>query len=329
MNLNDISFPFHFCDGRFRVEGIFADGGGMGILFEAFDERCADNRVLIKTTRYDSGVRVRNLRYTDAEAVSYIQESRRILEWERKVLVRFRNDGMNNIPSATHWFQDRSLTLAPAYEGRMGRYSIPDEILESEPYLVMECIPGRLLESRMKESTFRETLEERLLVMARELLTMLIRMHREVELPGGARGYFLYQDLKPENIIVSADDYFTLIDFGGVTLRLGGKTTEPTAGCITTGYAAPEADGNEAYIDMRFDIYTLGATLWHAVTGEDPREMPAEFPVLDPARVRSAGMSEAFTRIVGTALMRDPEKRYPNAATMRKDVMQALRHIRA
>ncbi len=322
-------FPFHVADGRYRVEGVFADSGGMGILYEAFDERCADNRVLIKTTRYDSGDRARNLRYTAEEAIEYIAETRKILEWERKVLVRFRNDGLNNIPSANSWFLGRSLTLEPSYEGKMGRYELPDSLLDSEPFLVLEFIPGDILEKRVDKPSFRERLEENLLSLAREILTIFIRMHREVDLGNGARGQFLYQDLKPANILVSEEDYFTLIDFGGVTLRLGGKTTEPTAGCITMGYAAPEADGgNEAYIDPRFDLYTLGATLWHVVTRRDPRDMGAEFPVLDPTLVRQAGLSEEFTRIVGIATARDPSKRYPSAAAMRKDVIKRLRDLR-
>lgn len=322
-------FPFYVCDERYRVEGVFADSGGMGILFEAHDERCADNRVLIKTTRYDTGDRARNLRYTADEAIEYIQDSRKILEWERKVLVRFRNDGLNNIPSANHWFLGPSLTLERSYEGKMGSYELPSELLASEPFLVLEFIDGDILERRVDQPAFRDNLEENLLSLAREILTIFIRMHRDVDLGNGVKGQFLYQDLKPANILVSEEDYYTLIDFGGVTLRLGGKTTEPTAGCITTGYAAPEADGgNEAYIDARFDLYTLGATLWQVVTRTDPRDIGGEFPVLDPTLARRAGMSEEFTRILGIATARDPSKRYPSAAAMRKDVIDRLRDLR-
>lgn len=322
-----MSFPFVLAD-RYRVERVFADSGGMGILYLATDLRCADNQVLIKTTRYDAGARARNLRYTLKEAEDYIVKTRKILEWERKVLVRFRNEGLNNIPSANHWVVARSRTLQPSYEGRVGQYTLPDSLLNEEPFLVMELISGDILENRMKVDVFRRSLEENLLTLSREILTIFIRMHKEVDL-GGRKAVFLYQDLKPANIIVSGDDYFTLIDFGGTTLKLGDKTTEPTAGCITPGYSAPEAaGGREAYIDERFDIYTLGATMWHAITLRDPREM-GEFPNLDPGVARQAGLSEPFAAILHRALARNPDHRYPSAAAMRKDVMERLRQLRS
>ncbi len=296
----------------------------MGLLFEALDTRCAENKVLIKTTRYDAGPRARAMRYTVDEAVAHIEQSRRILEWEKKVLVRFRNEGLNNIPSANHFFYDRSLTLDPAYEGKFGQYNIPSKYLSNEPFLVMEYIEGEILEDAMKRPEFRARLDENLMGLARELLTIFIRMHREKDF-GPNTGYFIYQDLKPANILVSHHDYFTLIDFGGVTLRLGGKTTDPTAGCITPGYAAPEAEGREAYIDSRFDLYTLGATLWHAVTQKDPRDL-GEFPRLDPGQLK--GIRPETARVIVRALSSNPDARYPSAAEMRKDVIAALRAAR-
>lgn len=320
-----MSFP-SLCDGRFEIERVFADSGGMGILYLARDMRCAGNRVVVKATRYDSGPRGRNLRYTLDEAVAHIRRSRKILEWEKKVLVRFRNEGLNNVPSANHFFVDQSLTLERSYDGKFGTIVIPDELLATEPYLVMELLPGEILESRMAAPSFREKLEVHLLLIAREVLTIFIRLHRDVPV-GQGTGQFLYQDLKPANLIVSGDDYITLIDFGGVTLRLGEKTTDPTAGCITMGYAAPEAaNGREAFIDERFDVYTLGATLWHAATLVDPREL-GDFPVLDPAKLVGVGLGDETVRIIRRALARDPAQRYESAAAMRRDVMERLRTL--
>lgn len=321
-----MDFPQSLCDDRYRLDGVFADSGGMGILYDAVDTRCADNRVLIKTTRYDSGPRIRNFKYTASEATKFVQATRKILEWEKKVLVRFRNEGLNNLPSPNHYFLDRSLTLASSYEGKTGRYSLARELLAAEPYLVLEYIPGDVLEQRVNDIEFRSALEANLLTLCRELLTIFIRLHKEIDV-SGQPAYFLYQDLKPANILVSGDDYFTLIDFGGVTLRLGGKTTEPTAGCITAGYAAPEAaDGREAYIDARFDIYTLGATLWSVIVGRDPGEL-GEFPRLDPDMLRGKGLSDEFVAIVGRALHPDPDKRWQSAAEMRKAVLSRLRDL--
>jgi hypothetical protein len=51
-------------NGRYRLERVFADSGGMGLLYSARDTFCADNRVLLTTPRYDTGPRARNFRYT-------------------------------------------------------------------------------------------------------------------------------------------------------------------------------------------------------------------------------------------------------------------------
>lgn len=326
-NQTTLRFPFELNQGRYLVERVFADGGGMGVLFAAKDRRCADNQVLIKATRYDGGRHARQFRYTAQEATKHILATRKILEWEKKVLVRFRDEGLNNVPNPNNFFYDRSLLLEAEHEGKTGRYRLPQEVLSQEPYLVMEYIHSKPLEKLMADPQWRQQLEVRLLTMCREILTIFIKMHKTIDLQGKS-AQFLYQDLKPANILVSAEDYFTLIDFGGTTLRLGERTTEPTAGCITTGYAAPEAShGRESQIDARFDIYTLGATLWHAVTLEDPRELGTEFPKLDPQRMQGRGVSPEFVQLAARALAPDPAQRYASAAAMRKDVMERLRQL--
>lgn len=317
--------PKTLADGRYALDAIFADSGGMGVVYDARDTRCADNRVLIKTTRYDGGTNARHFIYDASEAQKHIAKLRAILEWEKKILVRFKKEGLNNIPSIHHFFRDRSLLLQPQYEGKRGMYPLPDEVLYTEPYLVMERIPGTTLEHRMREDGFKARAEVFLLHLAKEILTIFIRLHRKFDL-GGRKAYFIYQDLKPANILVSAADYFTLIDMGGVTMRLGDKTTDPTAGMLTYGYAAPEGEAEGGvHIDHRFDIYTLGATLYHAFTGIDPRDLPGEFPRLDPKPLRALGLNDRTLHIVTRALERDPERRYGIAAEMRKDVVAALR----
>ncbi len=319
------TLPLQLARGRYHVERLFADGGGMGVIYEARDTRCAGNRVLLKTTRYDGGQHARHFRYTQQEAVNHILTTRKIIEWEKKILVRFRDEGLNNIPNPNNFFYDRSLTLATQYQGKQGDFSLPQEILTQEPYLVMERIQGDVLEHVMRSPQWRSNMEVHLLKMMRELLTILIKIHKKFEL-NGQPAQFIYQDLKPANILVSGEDYFTLIDFGAVTLKLGGRTTEPTAGCITMGYAAPEAQhGQEMHIDPRFDLYTLGATVWHVITGKDPREMGSEFPVLDPSELLQHGLSRGFVGIIAKALAKDPAQRYPVAAAMRKAVMDEIR----
>lgn len=312
---------------RYRVRKVFADSGGMGVIYDAIDLKCAANPVLIKTTRYDGGANARHFLYTADEAVRHIEKLRKIIAWEKKILVRFKNESIGNIPSPNDYFIDRSLLLQPRYDGRQRSFELPREVLDAEPYLVMERIHGRPLHEALDEGSFREHLETRLLRVAREVLTIFIRLHKSVAI-GSGQGQFIYQDLKPANILLSEGDYVTLIDMGAVTLRLGGRTTEPTAGCITAGYAAPEAAGDGAStIDTRFDLYTLGVTLWQCFTGRDPQALGSEFPELPLAPLRQAGVSRPTFELVARALERDPARRFQSAAEMRKAVLEAARQL--
>lgn len=313
---------------RYEIEDVFADSGGMGVLYAARDLKCKGNRVLIKTTRYDGGVNARHFRYTAKDAVSHIEKLRKIIAWEKKILVRFKNTDIANIPSVNDYFLGESMLLQTRYEGRMGEFALPPEVLEQEPYLVMEKISGRPLNKLLRDSAFRrDRLELKTLRMAKEILTIFIKIHKATRF-GGQQGYFIYQDLKPANILVSPGDYFTLIDMGAVTLHLGGRTTEPTAGCITAGYAAPEAaNGREARIDKRFDLYTLGVTMWEVLTGQDPQDIGGEFPELSLAPLREQGLHASTLKILHRALERDPDQRFRNAAEMRKAVIGALSEV--
>jgi serine/threonine protein kinase len=310
--------------GRYEVGRVFADSGGMGILYLARDARTRGNEVLVKAVRYDGSEGAKNFRYTAAEAVAHVERLRKILEWEKKILIRMKGERLNNIPNLNDFFHDESLTLERSYRGKLGEYALPPDLLRREPYLVLEKIDGRTLESMVGTPELRARAEEICLKVAKEMCTILLRLHRPFELQGKT-ACFLYQDMKPGNILVGGDDCLTLIDFGGVTLRLGDRTTEPTAGVLTAGYAAPEGEGEGATrIDARYDLYTLGATLWHCLTGIDPRTLGGISPVLDPRALDRIPLSPRTRALVARALERDPARRFPSAAEMRKEVLACL-----
>ena len=67
-------------DGRYQIASVFADSGGMGVIYDAIDTRCANNRVLIKCTRYDGGTNTRHFVYDEAEAVKHVGELHQCLD---------------------------------------------------------------------------------------------------------------------------------------------------------------------------------------------------------------------------------------------------------
>src|SRR5207249_3089059 len=120
--------------------------------------------------------------------------------------------------------------------------------------------------------------EVTVLKLGRELATILSRLH---EPSGDLNRYFIYQDLKPSNVIVSHSGFFTLVDFGGLTLVMNDQDGAPcsmfkeygTPGTGTWGFKAPEMNperGELRRLDQRVDVYALGATLFYLLTGLDP-----------------------------------------------------------
>ena len=88
----------------------------------------------------------------------------------------------------------------------------------------------------------------------------------------------IFRDLKPANIMLTADGHIFLIDFGIARHFKPGQVKDTTA-LGSTGYAAPEQYGR-AQTTPRADIYSLGATLHQMLSGDDPAESPFHFAPL-------------------------------------------------
>jgi F-box protein 11 len=79
----------------------------------------------------------------------------------------------------------------------------------------------------------------------------------------------LHRDIKPENVIVTDEGRVVLVDFGTAREFAAGKTKQMTA-MLTPGYAPLEQYGQQARFGPFTDIYALGATLYHLLTGQVP-----------------------------------------------------------
>ena len=100
----------------------------------------------------------------------------------------------------------------------------------------------------------------------------------------------IYRDMKPSNVMIKPEGGVKLIDFG-TAKEYEIENNADTTALGTRGYAAPEQFGDSKgrgiyNTDARTDIYNLGATLYHIVTGKNPCEPPYEGDQADP-RVES------------------------------------------
>lgn len=178
-------------------------------------------------------------------------------------------------------------------------------------YIVMEYINGKDLE------TILNTVEEQLpidmvLDWAIELCDVLSYLH-ENQPP------VIFRDMKPGNIMIDNRGRLRLIDFGiARTFQVGEKGTM----IGTEGYSAPEQYKGEA--NPLSDIYGLGATLHHLLTGQDPRLEPP-FTFADrPIRQANPEVSSALETVIMRALAFEGTQRFSSAAEM-KAALEAIK----
>ena len=188
--------------------------------------------------------------------------------------------------------------------------SIIDVIDTDESFIIiMDYIHGNSLNKALDE--YGAQPQENVIIWAKQLCDVLNYLHTRTPA-------IIYRDMKPANIMLKPDGNVTLIDFG--TAREYKEKNLADTTCLgTVGYAAPEQFGGMGQTDARTDIYCLGATLYHLVTGMNPCEPPYE---IKPIRDINPGLSAGLEKIILKCCQRDPNDRYQSAA----ELMFALEH---
>ncbi len=180
-------------------------------------------------------------------------------------------------------------------------------------YIVMEYIRGKTLE-KILDARRGKPVDERLslswaLQICRAVHFLSVQKPRPV----------VFRDLKPSNIMVDRIGRVKLIDFG-IARFFKEDQSEDTYVYGTPGYAAPEQYGT-GQTDVRSDIFSLGATLYHCLTGRSPAENPLLFP--DPRRINPK-LSRATAGIIMRAIAPDMNKRFQSAAEMKAAIQKVV-----
>lgn len=187
------------------------------------------------------------------------------------------------------------------------------DIIETEEtfLMVMDYIEGQSLECMVREYGAQN--QEDVVAWVKQLCDVLSYLHSR-------KPPIIYRDMKPSNIMLKPDGQVMLIDFG--TAREMKESSGGDTNCLgTRGYAAPEQYGGHGQTDIRTDIYGLGATLYHLLTGRSPEEPPYEmFPIRHWKPELSSGLEE----IVEKCTRKNPQERYQNCG----ELFYALEHYR-
>ena len=175
--------------------------------------------------------------------------------------------------------------------------------------IVMDYIEGRHLESVVKE--YGAQSQEDVIEWAKQLCDVLSYLHSR-------KPPIIYRDMKPSNVMLKPDGKVMLIDFG--TAREFKENSVADTTCLgTQGYAAPEQYGGHGQTDTRTDIYCLGATLYHLLTGHNPSEPPYE---MYPIRYWNPELSSGLEEIILKCTQKNPDDRYQNCG----ELLYALEH---
>ncbi|MBQ8646523.1 MAG: serine/threonine protein kinase [Oscillospiraceae bacterium] len=189
------------------------------------------------------------------------------------------------------------------------------DVLDSEDsfLIVMDFIEGQSLQKVLEKNEGRPVEKERVLEWAKQLCDVLGYLHSR-ERP------IIYRDMKPANVMLQPDESIMLIDFG-TAREFKSRSVADTTCLGTRGYAAPEQYGGMGQTDARTDIYCLGATLYHLLTGQSPAEYPYVMYPLGKVIPEYAG--SGLEKVVQKCTQPNPDDRYQSCA----ELLYALDHV--
>lgn len=188
-------------------------------------------------------------------------------------------------------------------------------------YMVMEFIDGLDLKKSMQSGRLGKSIAVAVDIVIK-LADALAYAH--------SRGV-IHRDVKPENVMLTADGTPILMDFGIARLLTGTRLTQTGSGMGTPAYMAPEQATGAESVGPPADIYALTIVLFELLTGQVPFSADTPIAVMmkaisDPLpmpRHLRADLSEELQSVVLKGSAKRPEDRYQNAADMR-DELRAL-----
>jgi serine/threonine protein kinase len=173
-------------------------------------------------------------------------------------------------------------------------------------YLVMDYIEGEDLRQRM----------ERVGVLPEEEVCLIgAAVCDALSYLGSRKPPIIHRDIKPGNVKITPQGQIYLVDFGLAKTLIGSQATTTGARAMTPGYSPPEQYGT-ARTDQRSDVFSLGATLYAALTGATPEDALAramDQAELTPVRKYNPRVSRRMAGVIEKALEVRPDGRYQTA----------------
>lgn len=194
--------------------------------------------------------------------------------------------------------------------------------LDGEHFFSMRYIEGQSLNDLLKDGSIDGR-------RAAAYLEPVARAVHEAHQHG-----ILHRDIKPQNILIDAKtDRALVVDFGLAKLAEGAEQmTEAGDVMGTPPYMPPEQAVDSSQVTAKSDVYALGATLYHAVTGRPPFQatsvletirMVADLPPLSPRQI-DPRIDRDLETICLKCLEKNPSRRYPSAESLADELRRYL-----
>ena len=232
-------------------------------------------------------------------------------------------------------FQEEAQLLARLTHPNLPRVTDYFTIPGSGEYLVMDYVEGEDLETLLETrnsgqatssnpnnpATFQQN--STLVIQA---LPWMIQVCEALNYLHGQNPPVIHRDIKPANIKITPEGRAVLVDFGIAKRYDPALSTFSGARAVTPGYSPPEQYGG-ASTDARSDIYALGATIYHLLTGRQPPEsvqrVAGNAPVLNPRQLNPA-ISPVLEQIILKAMAVSMDRRYQSALEMKTALESAV-----
>lgn len=291
---------------RYEIQSLIGQGG-MGAVYKAADRRLPGRLCAVKEIWTTAGMTAETL-----------AQGREQFLREASTLARLDHP---NLPKVSDYFAAAPSQLTADEADGAVQTTAPGsaELAPSRDYLVMDYVPGQDLHQIVQEARRGDRF-----LQEREVLAWMAQLCDALSYLHSQDPPVLHRDVKPSNVKLTPDGRIKLVDFGLV------KPLDPDDPKTLTGlrgvgslpYTPIEQYAGElGHTDTRSDLYSLGATLYHLLTGRPPANAQERF--LDPdalllPRQLNPAISPSVARAMLAALALHPKDRPKSVAAWSK-----------